>query len=183
MQARAPDCIEVPEEKTSLTAILLLLVVIPCLIGLLGGVSVGAVLGFLLSTFVLQGFAPAAGIGLGFPVYLLLPFLASVAAGVILGIFRICDLFSEKSPWVANHICRISDLMERHGILKSYGEYMLVPVMWVPGLGLYGTPVLAWILHWRSTRSVALMLTGWIVACLVVLGLVEGILALFFSKI
>ncbi|HVN66344.1 MAG TPA: hypothetical protein VMT31_07005 [Methanomicrobiales archaeon] len=183
MKAGALDGIEVLEGRTSLMAIFLLLFAIPCLIGILGGVSIAAVLGFLLSTFLLQGFAPAAGIGLGFPVYLLLPFLVSVAAGVILGIFRVCDLFSEKSPWVAGHIGKVRDLMERHEILKAYGEYMLIPLMWVPGLGLYGTPALAWILHWRSIRSVLLMLTGWIIACLAVLGLVEGILAVFFSKI
>ena len=179
----ALDGIEHLEGKTSLAVVFILLFVIPCLIGILGGVPIHAVLGFILSTFILQGFAPAAGKVLNFPDYLLIPFLASVAAGVILAIFWACDIFHERSPWVARQIGKVNDLMEQHEVLKSYGEYVLVPIMWVPGLGLYGTPVLAWILHWRSTRSICLMLTGWLIACLVVLGLVEGILTLFFSKI
>jgi len=161
----------------STATILLLLLVIPCLIGLLGDFPLVTVLGFIVSILVLQGFAPAAGIGLGFPVYLLLPFLVSVAAGIILLIFRVCDLFSEKSPWVAKQIGKVRNLMEKHEILRSYGSLMLVPIMWIPGFGLYGTPIVAWILHWRGLRSILLMLTGWIIACLVVLGMAEGIMA------
>jgi uncharacterized membrane protein len=55
---------------------------------------------------------------------------------------------------------------------------MLIPIMWIPGLGLYGTPVVAWILHWRGSRSILLMLTGWLIACLAVLLTAEGILSL-----
>jgi uncharacterized membrane protein len=55
---------------------------------------------------------------------------------------------------------------------------MLIPIMWIPGLGLYGTPVVAWILHWRKSRSILLMLTGWLIACLAVLLTAQGILSL-----
>jgi hypothetical protein len=167
------------EEENAAVAVLFLLIIIPCLLGFFGGASPAAIVGFILSTLVLQGFAPAAGIGLGFPVHLLLPFLVSVAAGVILLIFLVCDLFSGRSPWVMKHIGKVESIMEKHPVLKSYGEFVLLPIMWVPGLGLYGTPILAWILHWRSLRSVLLMLAGWLIACLVVLGTAEGILVIF----
>lgn len=159
-------------------AIPLLLLLFPCVIGLFGGFSLAEVLGFILSILLLQGLAPAAGIGLGFPVYLLLPLVVSVAAGVIIGIYRVCDLFSAKSPRVAKQIDKVRALMDRHKVLRSYGDLMLVPIMWAPGFGLYGTPVVAWILQWRGLRSVLLMLTGWIIACLFVLGMAEGFLAL-----
>jgi hypothetical protein len=177
MEPDNPDLIRIQGENLSL-AILFLLIVTPCLIGFAGGVSPAVIIGFILSTLVLQGFAPAAGIGLGFPLHLLLPFLVSVAAGIILLIFRVCDLFSERSPWVATQIRKVEGLMEEHPVLKSYGEFVLLPIMWVPGLGLYGTPILAWILRWRGLRSVLLMLAGWLIACLVVLGMAEGILVM-----
>jgi uncharacterized membrane protein len=162
----------------STAAIPLLLLIFPCAIGLLGGLSFAGILGFILSILLLQGLAPAAGIGLGFPVLLLLPFLVSVAAGVIVGIYRVCDLFSKRSSRVARQIDRVRELMDRHQVLRSYGDFMLIPIMWVPGFGLYGTPIVAWILQWRGPRSVLLMLTGWIIACFVVLGMAEGILAM-----
>jgi len=163
---------------TSGATILLLLVILPCLIGLLGGFSLVTVLGFIVSILILQGLAAAAGIGLGIQPFLLIPLMVSVATGIFLGIYRICDLFSERSQRVARQIGRIKDLMDRHQALRTYGEFMLVLIMWIPGFGLYGTPVVAWILHWRGVRSILLMLTGWLLACLFVLTMTVGIRAL-----
>ncbi|HUK38893.1 MAG TPA: hypothetical protein VLV30_07245 [Methanomicrobiales archaeon] len=158
----------------SLVVVLALVFVVPCSLGLLGGFPVHEVLGFVVTILVLQGLAAAAGVGLRIPEVLLVPLLASVAAGVILGIFRICDLFSERSSRVGRQIGRVKLLMERHPALSTYGDFMLIPIMWIPGFGLYGTPVVAWILHWRGPRSVLLMLAGWLIACLFVLGMAEG---------
>ena len=162
----------------SAATILLLLLILPCLLGLLGGSPLVTVLGFITSILVLQGLAAAAGIGLGIPAFLLIPLMVSVAAGVDLGIYRICDLFSERSQRVAQQIGRVKELMDRHQTLRTYGEFMLILIMWIPGFGLYGTPVVAWILQWRGLRSILLMLTGWVIACLFVLGMAEGILAM-----
>jgi hypothetical protein len=162
----------------SAATIFLLLMILPCLLGLLGGFPLVTVLGFIISILVLQGLAAAAGIGLGIPPFLLIPLMISVAAGVVLGIFRICDLFSERSQRVAGQIGRVKDLMDRHQALRTYGEFMLILIMWIPGFGLYGTPVVAWILHWRGLRSILLMLTGWLLACLFVLTMTVGIRAL-----
>jgi hypothetical protein len=160
---------------TSGATILLLLVILPCLIGLAGGFPLVTVLGFIISILILQGLAAAAGIGLGIPPFLLIPLMVSVAAGIFLGIYRICDLFSERSQRVARQIGRIKNLMDSHQALRTYGEFMLVMIMWIPGFGLYGTPVVAWILNWRGVRSVLLMLAGWLIACLFVLTMTAGI--------
>ncbi|HVP93773.1 MAG TPA: hypothetical protein VMS89_01230 [Methanoregulaceae archaeon] len=178
-------CMKLPDTSwikvdADLVAILLLLLVIPFVIGLIGGISLPASLGFILSILVLQGLAPPVGIILGFPVYLLIPFLLSVAAGFILMIFRVCDIFSGKSRWVMRQIAKVEALMEKHPVLNSYGQIALIAIMWVPGLGLYGTPFLAWILHWRSPYAILLMLVGWLIACLVVLGMASGILHALF---
>jgi uncharacterized membrane protein len=158
--------------------ILFLLVILPCIIGLLGGFPLVTVLGFIISILILQGLAAAAGIGLGIPPFLLIPLMISVAAGIFLGIYRICDLFSGRSRRVARQIGRVKDLMDRHQALRTYGVFMLVLIMWIPGFGLYGTPVVAWILHWRGVRSILLMLAGWLIACLFVLTMTAGIRAL-----
>ncbi|MGA2934863.1 MAG: hypothetical protein ABSD81_06890 [Methanomicrobiales archaeon] len=178
MERRTPDTGHVSRPGTPAATILLLIVVLPILIGLLGGFPLVTVLGFIISILILQGLAAAAGIGLGFPPFLLIPLMISVAAGIILGIYRICDLFSERSRRVARQIGRIKDLMDRHQALRTYGEFMLVLIMWIPGFGLYGTPVVAWILHWRGLRSILLMLAGWLIACLFVLTMTAGIRAL-----
>ena len=130
--------------------ILFLLLIFPCLIGFLAG----------------------------FPPLLLIPLMISVAGGIILGIYRICDLFSTRSRRVAGQIGKIEALMGRHRALRTYGEFALILIMWIPGFGLYGTPVVAWILNWRGPRSILLMLTGWLVACLFVLTMTTGIRAI-----
>ena len=178
MEERTPDSGLIRSPGTSAASILLLVVVLPVFVGLLGGFPLVTVLGFIASVLVLQGLAAAAGIGLGFPALLLMILMISVAAGIILVIYRVCDLFSERSARVAGQIGRIKQLMDRHPSLHTYGEFMLVPIMWVPGFGLYGTPVVAWILHWRGLRSVLLMLAGWLIACLFVLTMTVGIRSL-----
>jgi len=166
------------EAEISGAAVLLLIFILPCLIGLLGGFPLPEVLGFIVSILVLQGLAAAAGTSLGLPAGFLLPLMVSVAAGVILGIYRICDLFSGRSQRVARQIGKVRQLMEKHQNLSIYGEFMLILIMWIPGFGLYGTPVVAWILNWRGMRSVLLMLTGWILACLFVIAMAAGIRAI-----
>ena len=162
----------------TLAGLLILLVIAPVFIGVVGGFPPPLILGFIASILLLQGLAPAAGIGLGIPVPHLLLILASVAAGVIIGIYEICDIFHERSERVAQWIGKIEGVLERYQLLKSYGEYMLVPIMWVPGIGLYGTAVIAWVFRWRGLRAVLLMLTGWLIACLAVLGMIKGVLGI-----
>jgi hypothetical protein len=128
--------------------------------GLLGCVPVVKVLGFIVSILALRGLAAAAGIGLGFPPFLLIPLRISVAAGIILGIYRMCDLFSGRSRRVARQIGRIKELIEGHQALCTYGEVMLVLIMWIPGFGLYGTPIVTWILHWRGCDRSSSCLPG-----------------------
>jgi len=179
MEQDALDALGIRRPGMTPAYLVALVVILPVLIGWAGGSSPPRILGFLVSILLLQGFAPTVGIGLGLPVVHLLLIMASVATGIIIGVFRICDLFSEKSERIAGWIGKIQGTMERYRALSTYGEYMLIPIMWVPGIGLYGTPVVAWVLRWRELRSILLMLTGWLIACLAVVGMTEGILAIF----
>ncbi|HMA06163.1 MAG TPA: hypothetical protein VKO45_09595 [Methanomicrobiales archaeon] len=160
----------------AVTGILFLVIVLPVVIGWTAGSSPAQVIGFIGSIFLLQGLAPTVGIGLGLPPLQLFGILTSVATGIILGIFMVCDLLSGKSERITNWIRKIEATMEKYQFLHTLGEYMLIPIMWVPGIGLYGTPVIAWVLGWRSLRAVLLMLAGWLIACLSVAGMVKGVL-------
>lgn len=172
------EAARIPRPAATAGGILLLLLALPMAMGLVGGFSPAVVLGFIISILVLQGLAAAAGVGLGLHPLLLLPIMTSVAAGVIIGIFRVCDLFSGRSERVARWIGTVRRTLDRYPGWCTYGEFMLIAIMWIPGLGLYGTPIVAWILHWRGTRSILLMLTGWLIASVVVLVTTEGILSL-----
>jgi hypothetical protein len=160
----------------AVTGILFLLVVLPAVIGRTAGLSPAQVIGFIVSIFLLQGLAPPVGIGLGLQPLQLFGILASVATGIILGIFMVCDLLSGKSERIANWIKKIERTMEKYQFLNTFGEFMLIPLMWVPGIGLFGAPVIAWVLGWRGLQAVLLMLTGWLIACLSVAGMTSGVL-------
>jgi uncharacterized membrane protein len=172
------EAARIPQPAATAGGIFLLLIALPMLMGWIGGFSPAVILGFIISTLVLQGLAPPVGIGLGLHPLLLLAIMTSVAAGVIIGIFRVCDLFSGRSERVTRWIGKVRGTLDRYPGWCTYGEFMLIPIMWIPGLGLYGTPVVAWILHWRKSRSILLMLTGWLIACLAVLLTAQGILSL-----
>ncbi len=177
-----PDTLDVLQFRRTgpaVATLLLLFVVLPVLVGLVSGSSPLATIGFEFSVLLLQGLSPTVGIGIGLPVVNLILIDLFVAAGVIIVVFRICDLFADRSERDTRWIGKVQKTMERYRILNRYGEYMLIPIMWVPGIGLYGTPVVAWVLWWRGMRAVALMLTGWLIACLTVVGVTEGILAFF----
>ena len=48
-------------------------------------------------------------------------------------------------------------------------SYTFIPFIWVPGIGLYGCVMIAWLFKWRSARAGAIILAGWILAALLVL--------------
>jgi len=175
----ALDTLNLRKPLMAMTGIIFLLVVLPVIIGWTAGFSPAITIGFLVSIFLLQGLAPTVGLGLGLPILQLLAIMTSVATGIILAIFMVCDLLSGKSERIATWMRKIEITMENYRFLNVLGEYMLIAIMWVPGIGLYGTPVIAWVLGWRGLRSVLLILTGWLIACMTVVGMTKGVLAVF----
>ncbi len=176
MDNEALDTLDLQRPLVAVFGILFLLVVLPVAIGWTADLSPAQVIGFIGSIFLLQGLSPPVGIGLGLPPLQLFGILASVGTGIILVIFLVCDLLSGKSERISNWIKKIEGTMEKYQFLNKFGEFMLIPLMWVPGIGLYGAPVIAWVLGWRSLRPVLLMLAGWLIACLGVAGVTSGLL-------
>jgi uncharacterized membrane protein len=95
--------------------------------------------------------------------------MCSFGVSVIFVLFGICDLFAERSEWLHKHLKKIEAITQKSKMFKKYGIYTFIPFIWVPGVGLYGCVMIAWLFKWRSARAGAIILAGWILAALLVL--------------
>jgi len=153
-------------------------VAVPLLTGAVLGIPKERVLPLIASAFILQGAAPPLGhpLGLSNPVILFL--MASFAVGVVSFIFEACEALALSSERVARWIGKVRETMERHPSIRSYGAVSCIFVAWIPGIGLYGTPVIAWILGWPRWSTVVFTTAGFVIASGLVLagvGLAESL--------
>jgi uncharacterized membrane protein len=145
------------------------ILVIPLFIGLYYRCTLHATLGFVGSILILQPVAAAVGVALGIPPIPILLIMFSVGISAILVLFGICDLFAEKSVWLRNHLDKVDAIAKKSALFQKYGIVMIIPFIWVPGLGLYGCALLAWLFHWRNARGISIILAGWMLAIILVL--------------
>ena len=142
---------------------------IPLVIGLYNQNTPGEILGLVATIFILQPLAVAVGLGLGIhPVQVML-IMMSFGISVIFVLFGICDMFAEPSEWLHQHLKKIEVNAQKSEMFRKYGIYAFIPFIWVPGVGLYGCVMIAWLFKWRSARAGAIILSGWIIAALIVL--------------
>jgi uncharacterized membrane protein len=142
---------------------------IPLVIGLYNQNTPGEIFGLVVSIFILQPLAVVVGLGLGIhPVQVML-IMVSFGITVIFMLFGICDMFAEQSEWLQKHLKKIEAITQKSKMFKKYGIYTFIPFIWVPGIGLYGCVMIAWLFKWRSARAGAIILAGWILAALLVL--------------
>lgn len=142
---------------------------IPLVIGLYNQNTLGEIFGLVASIFVLQPLAVAVGLGLGIhPVQVML-IMMSFGITVIVILFGICDMFAERSEWFHKHLKKIEAITQKSEMFRKYGIYSFIPFIWVPGVGLYGCVMIAWLFKWRSARAGVIILAGWILAALLVL--------------
>ncbi len=64
--------------------------------------------------------------------------------------------------------------MQEHQSLHRYGPVSCILIAWIPGIGLYGTPAIAWILRWKRLPSVLFTVIGFFLASLLMIVLAEG---------
>jgi len=151
---------------------------IPLVIGLYNQNTPGEIFGLVASIFILQPLAVAVGLGLGIhPVQVML-IMMSFGISVIFILFGICDMFAERSEWLHQHLKKIEAITEKSEMFKKYGIYTFIPFIWVPGIGLYGCVMIAWLFKWRSARAGAIILAGWILAAFLVLMTSIGIFSI-----
>ena len=151
---------------------------IPLVIGLYNQNTPGEILGLVASIFILQPLAVAVGLGLGIPPVQVMLIMMSFGISVIFILFGICDMFAERSEWLHQHLKKIEAITEKSEMFKKYGIYTFIPFIWVPGIGLYGCVMIAWLFKWRSARAGAIILAGWILAAFLVLMTSIGIFSI-----
>ena len=142
---------------------------IPLVIGLYNQNTVGEVFGMIVSIFILQPLAVVVGLGLGIHPVQVMFIMISFGISVILVLPRICDMFAEQSEWLQKNLKKIEAITEKSEMFRKYGIYTFIPFIWVPGVGLYGCVMIAWLFKWRSAKAGAIILAGWILAALIVL--------------
>jgi len=155
-----------------------LIVLIPVILGVAAGVPVYQVTTLIVSTVVLQAAAAVVGVGLQIHPVLVVVVTTSVAIGVMILILTLCDLFAEQSKRIQAWLHKIEQKTSDKPYIKRYGPVMLIPIIWIPGISLYGSPFVAWLLGWKRWKSIICMTIGWIIACIVVLETTLGIVTI-----
>ncbi len=176
MQTRVRTGIRILKELSkSLIFFALFVVIVPVLIGMVAGVPVAKILSYIASTFVLQAAAPPLGGPLGIPRIVILAIMASFAVGIILTILELCESLALTSGRVSRWIENVGNKMEKYPVTKKYGAISCIMIAWIPGIGLYGTPIIAWILGWNRYLTVLFTTAGFVIAAAFVMFVVNSI--------
>jgi hypothetical protein len=141
-------------------------VILSVLTGVLSGATVGSMVGFLFSAFALQAIATPVGLKAGLSPLQTLVFMAFFGIGLILGVFEICQTLGTSSKRVASFIDKIKQKTSKYPFLSKYGPVSCFLLVWIPGIGLYGTPVIAWLLSWKRIPSTIITFLGFISGCI-----------------
>lgn len=144
-------------------------VVLPLLIGAVIGVSSAEILAMVTSTLLLQAAAPPVGMAMGLSPAVILVIMGCFAVGMVMAIFEICDGLSASSEKVRNWIDKVSKISDKHPLIKKYGAVSCCFIAWIPGIGLYGTPVIAWVFKWKRLPSLIFTVSGFLIAAFFVL--------------
>ncbi len=151
---------------------------IPLLFGLVLGISRGLILSLIFSTFLLQATASPAGVALGLPPAVILAVMTSFAVGMTLAIQEICITFARTSERVKLWLEKVETKMKKYTFIHKYGAVSCTFISWIPGLGLYSTPVIAFMLRWKRLPSAFFTVFGFFLVSLGFLLLTLGIIVL-----
>ena len=169
------------KEKAEILMIALILVtgvlVIPSAIGFYHNITLTQILGLVASILILQPFAVVVGLGLGINPFPMMLIMCSIGLSVIFVLFGSCDVFANRSEWLRRHLEKIDTIIQKSKMFRKYGIVTLIPFIWVPGVGLYGCVLIAWLFKWRGALAVTIIFAAWVLATLVVLLTSIGILA------
>jgi uncharacterized membrane protein len=168
-------CTRIPEIVTTVLIAIIGVLEIPLVIGLYNQNTPGEIFGMVVSIFILQPLAVTVGLGLGIPPVPVMLIMTSFGISVILVVPWICDMFAEQSGWLQKNIKKIETMSKKSAMFRKYGMFAFIPFIWVPGIGLYGCIVIAWLFKWRNVRAGAAILAGWVLAALLVLLATIGI--------
>lgn len=140
---------------------------IPLLIGTVLGIDSSLVLAQVTSVFMLQAVAPSIGMAIGLSAPLILTFMACFALGITVALIMICEGLAASSRRITRWVEKMKTMTDKHPIMQKYGPIGCFFVVWTPGIGLWGTPVLAWALKWKRVPSIFFTVTGFVVAAVI----------------
>jgi ACR3 family arsenite transporter len=144
-------------------------VAIPIGLGLIFGVPVGAILSLIATTVLLQAGAPAFGAAFGLEPPAILIIMAFFALGMVLAIREACESLALSSPKVKRWVDNMGTKTEQYPQIQKYGPISCILIAWIPGIGLYGTPIISWILNWKRITSTFFTVLGFVIASIFVL--------------
>jgi BASS family bile acid:Na+ symporter len=142
---------------------------IPLILGWLFGVPAVTILSLIASTFVLQAGAPVVGVALGLSNMTILVTMACFALGMVLAVFEVCDSLSSTSVKVQRWLEKVEKASAKHPELQKYGVISCFFIAWIPPFGIYGAPVFAWIMNWKRSLAITLIVSAFTIASVFVL--------------
>jgi uncharacterized membrane protein len=178
MSDRPPESPSVISLIKTLMVFIVGIIVVPVAIGITYGLPFYSILGLVGSILIFQPVAVAVGIGLGIPPLPVMLIMLSVGLSAVFILFGICDIFAEKSAWLRDQLGKVDLVAKKSDLFQRYGMLTIIPFIWVPGAGLYGCILLAWMFRWRGVQGISIILVGWMLASLLVLLASLGIMGL-----
>jgi uncharacterized membrane protein len=130
---------------------------------------------FIGAILVFQPFAAPIGLALGVPAVAIVSTMFSVGLGAIVAILTLCDLFAHRWERLSHAIQNVQERTRNSVRFSKYGILMFFQFIWIPGLGLYGCALIAWLFAWRRLHHIAVLLAAWMVAVIIVMTISLGI--------
>jgi Putative small multi-drug export protein len=135
-------------------------IALPLIIGYISGITPGLILALIAATLALQATASPVGVGLGLPPAIIMAVMICFALGMVLGIYEILDTMALTSPKVKGWLDKTEQKMSKLKKFQKYGAFACIFISWIPGLGLYSTPMIAWVLRWNKWLSIICTVFG-----------------------
>jgi len=151
-------------------------IALPLIIGFIFGIPPGKILALIISTLALQATASPVGVGFGLPPGIIIAVMACFALGMVIGIYEILDTMALTSPKVKGWLDKIEGKMGKLQKFHKYGAFACIFLSWIPGLGLYSTPMIAWVLRWNKWLSIICTVVGFSIVAIFFMLLTMGIL-------
>jgi uncharacterized membrane protein len=85
-------------------------------------------------------------------------------------------MFTNRWQRFDQAIQKVHERANRSKGFQKYGMLMFFPFIWVPGIGLYGCTLIAWLLGWRDIRHIMILFLSWMIASVMVLAASLGVL-------
>jgi predicted Na+-dependent transporter len=142
---------------------------IPVAIGYLFGIPAGVILSLVGSAILLQAAAPPVGLALGLQPPAIVIIMAFFALGMVVAIYEACESLGIASERVRRGIDSMEQKTKKYPQIEKYGPISCTLIAWIPGIGLYGTPIISWILKWKRIPSTLFTVLGFTIASIFVL--------------